>query len=79
MNERKIVDRKLLVDLAKEGVLRPAAEDGAASRLPGRHLGGRAPESGECDGRKCFHVCKFIGQWSDSVFQNPCTKIRINR
>lgn len=61
------------------GVLRPAAEDGAASRLPGRHLGGRAPESGECDGRKCFHVCKFIGQWSDSVFQNPCTKIRINR
>ena len=61
------------------GVLRPAAEDGAASRLPGRHLGGRAPESGECDGRKCFHVCKFIGQWSDSVFQNPCAKIRINR
>ena len=37
------------------GVLRPAAEDGAASRLPGRHLGCRAPESGECDGRKCFH------------------------
>ena len=37
------------------GVLRPAAEDGAASRLPGRHLGGRAPETGECDGRKCFH------------------------
>ena len=37
------------------GVLRPAAEDGAASRLPGRHLRGRAPESGECDGWKCFH------------------------
>lgn len=26
-----------------------------------------------------FMVCKFIGQLSDSVFQNPCTKIRINR
>ena len=38
------------------GVLRPAAEDGAASRLPCRHLGCRAPESAERDGWKCFHV-----------------------
>ena len=37
------------------GVLRPAAEDGAASGLPGGHLRGRAPEAGECYGWKCFH------------------------
>ena len=37
------------------GVLRPAAKDGAASRLPGRHLRGRATEAGECYGWKCFH------------------------
>ena len=62
------------------GVLRPAAEDGASSRLPGRHLRGRASEAGECYGWKCFHRCVgFTSQLSDSVFQNPYTKIRINR